>query len=206
MKPELGEFICQLCKERRLSVYTNWLSKYIFNEKNKNERHWIFNFKTISYKKRFGYILNSCILVNFCEQGFMLMISILLLLFYLPILICDRKKIDETLIDINEYNIWSKFMGIPEGLIIKNGNNLFRCINCNWNPNTSKIFIPELTTIKNPESYIKNNNITEKGSDEDNNYKKFESKGENYSVIFSSAKFQYSVICNSNDKFEFIEN
>ena len=124
----------------------------------------------------------------------MFIISILLLLFYLPILICDRKKIDETLIDINEYNIWSKFMGIPEGLIIKNGNNLFRCINCNWNPNTSKIFIPELTTIKNPESYIKNNNITEKGSDEDNNYKKFESKGENYSVIFSSMKFQYSVV------------
>jgi hypothetical protein len=106
-------------------------------------------------------------------------------------------------------------MGIPEGLIIKNGNNLFRCINCNWNPNTFKDFIPKLSTIKNPESYISdkckvinniNNNITDKGSDIDNNYTKFESIEGNLSVIFSSKKFQYSVVCNSNDKFEFIEN
>ena len=228
MKPESGKFICPFCKERRLSVYTNWLSKYKFNEKNQNERHWIFYFKTISYKKTFGCIWNSCILENFRECGFMLIISILLLLFYLPILIwvdliiyiCsknkytytylskinDKKKIDETLIDVNEYNIWSKFMGIPEGLIIKNGNNLFRCINCNWNPNTFKDFIPELTTIKNPESYINNNNIIDKGTDEDNNYTKFESKEGDLSVIFSSTKFQYSVVCNSNDKFEYIEN
>lgn len=87
MKPESGQFICPFCKERRLSVYTNWLSKYKFNEKNQNERHLIFYFKTISFKKRFGYILNSCIWDNFNEGGFMVIISILLLLFYLPILI-----------------------------------------------------------------------------------------------------------------------
>ena len=172
MKPESGEFICPFCKEAKLSIYTNWLSKYKFNEDNQNERHWIFYLKTIYNKKQFGYIWINYIWDNFREGCCRLMLSILLLLLYLPILllvdliiyICskneynytylsnikDKKKIDKTLIDVNAYNIWSKFMGIPEGLIIKNGNNLFRCINCNWNPNTFKDFISKI--IKNKKS------------------------------------------------------
>ena len=79
-----------------------------------------------------------------------------------------------------------------------------------------RILYPKLSKIKNPESHINNtnnnitdntnNNITDKGSDIDNNYTIFEPNEGNLSVIFSSMKFQYSIVCNSNDKFELIEN
>ena len=57
MNPESGNFICPNCKEAKLDVYTNWLSQYRITDDNKNERHWIFYYKTMSNEKKFGFIL-----------------------------------------------------------------------------------------------------------------------------------------------------
>ena len=60
VKYKSGKFRCPNCKkEEKMSVYTNWLSKTIKNnlDKNVEETYWIFYYKRIIEKKQF---LNKC--------------------------------------------------------------------------------------------------------------------------------------------------
>lgn len=60
IKYKSGKFRCPNCKkEKKMSLYTNWLSKTIKNnlDKNVEETYWIFYYKSIIEKKQF---LNKC--------------------------------------------------------------------------------------------------------------------------------------------------
>ena len=111
----------------------------------------------------------------------------------------DNNQFDEIVLDeYEDNNIWNKFEGLLEHIILEKGKNLFVCKECKWNEDTffnftGKVPIKDIN-INNSETHRVINPRLNLNTD--------------ITVIFapSSNKYHNAIICKLNETFECIEN